>query len=84
MQTLTKQLETLAMQPHWEQSDQSALAFLSTLSEEEQALLKEKIICYVLTPEPETPEPDNTPEPEQPEEPEESEALPAAKLTTAA
>lgn len=52
MQTLTEQLERLTMQPHREPSDHSAL--LSALSQEEQALLKEKVICYLLTPAPET------------------------------
>lgn len=52
MQTLTEQLERLTMQPHREPSDHSAL--LSALSQEKQALPKEKVICYVLTPEPET------------------------------
>ena len=73
MQKLTEQLETLAMQPRWEEFSDSNLALLSNVSDEEQALLKEKIICYVLTPEPETPEtpePGDTPEPEQPEQPE--------------
>jgi len=71
MQKLTEQLETLAMQPRWEEFSDSDLALLSNVSDEEQALLKEKIICYVLTPEPEpetpeTPEPGDTPE--QPEQ----------------
>ena len=82
MQKLTEQLETLAMQPRWEEFSDSDLALLSNVSDEEQALLKEKIICYVLTPEPETPE---TPEPgDTPEQPEQPEQQPTSIINAAA
>jgi len=72
MQKLTEQLVTLATTPLWEPMTTEDAALSERIQLEEQALLKEKIICYILTPEPDTseePDGDNVPQPEHPEEP---------------
>lgn len=68
MPNITEQLVTLALQPNWDNTpSEAATALQQVLASTEQALLKEKIICFVFTPAPEKPE---QPEPEKPEQPE--------------
>lgn len=72
MQKIAEQLATLALQPCWDNTaPQIAADMQHALTEAEQAQLKEKIICFVYTPDPEEPETPEQPElPEEPEEPE--------------
>ncbi|EJI86287.1 hypothetical protein AEST_06030 [Alishewanella aestuarii B11] len=57
MSTLSEQLLSLALTPLWQPSVESDnAALLASLNTAEQALLREKIICFVYTPEPENPE----------------------------
>lgn len=57
MSTLSEQLLSLALTPLWQPSVESDhAALLAKLNTAEQALLREKIICFVYTPEPEDPE----------------------------
>jgi|GEM_PF-3437359 len=81
MPSLSEQLLSLALTPVWQPSAESDnAALLAKLNTAEQALLREKIICFVLTPEPEEPE-----EPEKPEQPEPDKPEPdEEKLTIAA
>lgn len=57
MPSLSEQLLSLALTPVWQPSVESDhTALLAKLNTAEQALLREKIICFVYTPEPEDPE----------------------------
>lgn len=57
MPSLSEQLLSLALTPVWQPSVESDnTALLAKLNTVEQALLREKIICFVYTPEPEDPE----------------------------
>ena len=68
MSTLSEQLLSLALTPVWQPSVESDnAALLAKLNTAEQALLREKIICFILTPEPEEPEKPEQPEPDKPE-----------------
>lgn len=72
MSTLSEQLLSLALTPVWQPSVESDnTALLAKLNTAEQALLREKIICFILTPEPEEPEKPEQPEPDKPEPDEE-------------
>lgn len=72
MPSLSEQLLSLALTPVWQPSVESDnAALLATLNTAEQALLREKIICFILTPEPEEPEKPEQPEPDKPEPDEE-------------
>lgn len=67
MNKITAQLAELAQQPCWEETtQQSELALLKVLTEAEEALLKEKIICFVFTPDTEEPEEPDLPKPDEP------------------
>lgn len=72
MSTLSEQLLSLALTPVWQPSVESDNAeLLAQLNTAEQALLRDKIICFIITPEEEPlqPEPDEPDTPEQvPEE----------------
>jgi len=64
MPSLSEQLLSLALTPVWQPSAEfENAALLAKLNTVEQALLREKIICFVFTPKPDEPE---IPEPEQP------------------
>lgn len=64
MSTLSEQLLSLALTPVWQPSVESDNAeLLAKLNTAEQALLREKIICFIFTPKPDEPE---IPDPEQP------------------
>lgn len=67
MNNVIQQLEELALQPSWEHTAITP-ELQQLLSDTEQGLLKEKIICFVYIPEPEKPKQDD---PEQPDTPEE-------------
>lgn len=68
MQKLTEHLATLALQTSWNDTTPAIAAEIQqALTQAEQALLKEKIICFIYTPDPEEPE---QPIPENPEQPE--------------
>ena len=68
MPNITEQLVTLALQPQWTQTPTEAGAELpQTLTADEQVLLKEKIICYIITPAPEEPEKQEPQEPTEPQ-----------------
>ncbi|EIW88822.1 hypothetical protein AGRI_08550 [Alishewanella agri BL06] len=68
MSTLSEQLLSLALTPVWQPSVESDNAqLLAKLNTAEQALLREKIICFIVTPEPEEPQ---QPEPDEPDTPE--------------
>lgn len=68
MSTLSEQLLSLALTPVWQPSVESDnAALLAQLNTAEQALLREKIICFIVTPEPEEPQ---QPEPDEPDTPE--------------
>ena len=72
MPSLSEQLLSLALTPVWQPSVESDnTALLAKLNTAEQALLREKIICFILTPEPEEPEKPEQPEPDKPEPDEE-------------
>lgn len=79
MQKLTEHLVTLALQPSWDNTaPKMAAEIQQMLTENEQALLKEKIICFIYTPDPEEPEQQVPEQPEQPE-PEEDVSAPSIK-----
>jgi hypothetical protein len=68
MSTLSEQLLSLALTPVWQPSVESDnTELLAKLNTAEQALLREKIICFIVTPEPEEPQ---QPEPDEPDTPE--------------
>ena len=68
MSTLSEQLLSQALTPLWQPSVESDnTALLAQLNTAEQALLREKIICFIVTPEPEEPQ---QPEPDEPDTPE--------------
>ncbi len=68
MPSLSEQLLSLALTPVWQPSVESDnAALLAQLNTAEQALLREKIICFIVTPEPEEPQ---QPEPDEPDTPE--------------
>ena len=61
MSNITEQLVTLALQPNWDNTPSETTAELQqALTTAEQALLKEKIVCFVFTPAPEKIIPDST------------------------
>lgn len=67
MSTLSEQLLSLALTPVWQPSvEYDNAELLAQLNTAEQALLREKIICFVLTPEPDEPEKPEQPEPDKP------------------
>ena len=71
MPNITEQLVTLALQTNWDNTpSEAATALQQVLASDEQALLKEKIICFILTPEPKEPEETEEPKQPEPEEPE--------------
>ena len=79
MPNITEQLVTLALQPNWDNTPSEAVTALQqVLASDEQALLKEKIICFIITPAPEEPEKQEPQEPTTPEpepEPEDNKDL---------
>ena len=61
MSNITEQLVTLALQPNWDNTPSETTAELQqTLTTSEQALLKEKIICFIITPATEEDFPEST------------------------
>lgn len=84
MPNITEQLVTLALQPNWDNTpSEAATALQQAMTSTEQALLKEKIICFIFTPAPEKPEQPEQPEPENPEQPEPDKEIKAIQVKLA-
>ncbi|GHG76360.1 hypothetical protein GCM10010919_31160 [Alishewanella longhuensis] len=84
MQKLTENLVSLALQPRWDDTvSKMAAEIQQALTENEQALLKEKIICFVISPAPEEPKQPEQPEPEEPEKQDPKEDLPPKSVKLA-